>query len=109
MKVYVDKDKLESHDIKSVTALDGKEFQQVRMYFLDVEKVEVKNINEHDKKLKLEICENIQKELKQNVRNVQVLLDPLEKEDYAVLTGVIRGYRNSLYIVEKLKKQILEK
>lgn len=82
---------------------------EVRMWFSDVEKVEVKNINDHDKKLKLEICENIQKELKQNVRNVQVLLDPLEKEDYAVLTGVIRGYRNSLYIVEKLKKQILEK
>jgi hypothetical protein len=59
MKVYVDKGKLESHDIQSITDLGGKEFQQVRMWFKDADNVEVLSLADYTKQVRKEVCEEI--------------------------------------------------
>lgn len=55
MKVYVDKGKLESHDIQSITDLGGKEFQQVRMWFKDTDNVEILSLADHTKRVRKEV------------------------------------------------------
>ena len=61
MKVYVDKDKLETHDIQSITDLGGKEKKQVRMWFENTDNVEIKDIAEYTKQVRKEVCEEIRK------------------------------------------------
>lgn len=63
MKVYVDKGKLESHDIQSITDLGGKEFQQVRMWFKDTDNVEILSLADYTKQVRNEVCEQVKTEL----------------------------------------------
>lgn len=59
MKVYVDKSKLESHDIQPITDLGGKEFQQVRMWFENTENVEIKDLSDYTKQVRKEVCDGL--------------------------------------------------
>ena len=60
MKVYVDKDKLESHDIQPTTDLGGKEFHQVRMWFnKDTDNVEIVSLADYTKQVRKEVVKEI--------------------------------------------------
>lgn len=79
---------------------------------LDIEQY-IKELIEENKKLKqsqnqLAIVElkKVKENLVEDRNNAQVLLDPIEQEDYHELIGVICGYRNSIYEVQKQIKEL---
>jgi DNA repair exonuclease SbcCD ATPase subunit len=63
---------------------------------------------EHQDKIAfaVEQLEKVKEKLSEDINNVKPLLDPTEYEDYNQLIGVIRGYRNSIYEIQKLITEI---
>lgn len=91
MKVFVDKGKLESHDIQSITDLGGKEFQQVRMWFETDEEIEVISLADYTKQVRKGVVQEIKKKaelfgvcktgiLKEEYRIDKEVLDQIQGE-----------------------------
>lgn len=66
----------------------------------------IKQLEQSQKQLAIKELEKVKEKLVEDRNNAQVLLDPIEQEDYHELIGVIRGYRNSIYEVQKQIKSL---
>ena len=67
---------------------------------------ENQQLKQSQKQLAISELEKLKEKLVEDRNDAQVLLDPIEQEEYNELIGVIRGYRNSIYNVQEQIKEL---